>query len=244
MKKITRILTALTAAAFLISVSGCGNSTAVTEENYAFNPDNQAYWREVLQKYRKDDSVHQVMLVRCTEGSNAIVQFYNKLTDQNNAWTLLFETDAYIGKNGTGKTQEGDAKTPLGDFGVQYAFGILNNPGTALDYVDIKESTFACDEDCEFYNQLIDLNETEHDCKGEEMFIYTPEYNYGIVTDYNAENEYPKGSEIFLHCKGAKVFTGGCIAIDEECMKTVLQYADPGMRIIIHEEYKTQETAE
>ena len=233
-----------------ISVSGCGKSTTVTEnegtaeESYAFNSENQAYWREVLQNYRKDDSVHQVMLVRCTEGSNATVQFYNKLPAQKNAWTLLFETDAYIGKNGTGKTEEGDAKTPLGDFGVQYAFGILNNPGTSLEYVDIKESTYACDEEGEFYNQIIDTEETGHDCKGEEMFIYTPEYNYGIVTDYNAENEYPKGSGIFLHCKGAKVFTGGCIAIDEEYMKTVLQYADPGMRIIIHEEYKARETAE
>ena len=43
---------------------------------------NQAYWREKLQYYRKDDGVRQIMLVRCTEGSNAIVQFYTKLTDQ------------------------------------------------------------------------------------------------------------------------------------------------------------------
>ena len=32
------------------------------------------------------------MLVRCTEGSNATVQFYTKLTNQNNAyfWKILF----------------------------------------------------------------------------------------------------------------------------------------------------------
>ena len=74
------------------------------------NSDNQAFWREALQTYRNDDSVNQVMLVRCTEGSNAIVQFYDKQKDQKNAWSLVFETDAYIGKNGTGKTQEGDAR--------------------------------------------------------------------------------------------------------------------------------------
>lgn len=66
-----------------------------SEDEYAFNTENQAYWRERLQYYRKDDGVRQVVLVRCTEGSNAIVQFYVKLTNQNNAWTLLFETDAY-----------------------------------------------------------------------------------------------------------------------------------------------------
>lgn len=138
------------------------------------NSDNQAFWREALQTYRNDDSVNQVMLVRCTEGSNAIVQFYDKQKDQKNAWSLVFETDAYIGKNGTGKTQEGDAKTPLGDFGVQYAFGILDDPGTSLDYVDVTETTFAC---------------------------------------------------------------------DEEYMRTVLQYAQPGMRIIIHEEYADNDDA-
>ena len=68
------------------------------------------------------------------------------------------------------------------------------------------------------------------------MFIYTPEYNYGIALDYNPECEWPLGSSIFLHCKGAKVFTGGCVAIDEELMKLVLMNAEPGMRVIIHEE--------
>jgi len=52
------------------------------KDEYAFNTENQAYWREKLQYYRKDDGVRQIMLVRCTEGSNAIVQFYTKLTDQ------------------------------------------------------------------------------------------------------------------------------------------------------------------
>ncbi len=249
MKKLISVIAMITLMCSVLMLTGCGSSfdsgssssvESETAENTAFNEDYLAYWREVLQKYRKDDKVHQVMLVRCTEGSNATVQFYNKLTSQKNAWTLVFETDAYIGKNGTGKTKEGDAKTPLGDFGVLYGFGILNNPGTKLDYVDVKETTFACDEDSKYYNQIIDTKETGHKCKGEEMFIYTPEYNYGIATDFNAKNEYPKGSEIFLHCKGAKVFTGGCIAIDEEYMKTVLQNADPGMRIIIHEEYADQ----
>ena len=198
--------------------------------------DNQAYFRSVLQKYRNDDSVHQVMLVRCTGGTNALVQFYIKLTDQKNAWTLLFETDAYIGKNGPGKTGEGDAKTPLGDFGVRGAFGILENPGTSLPYTDIIETTYACDEEGPYYNQIIDTSETSHACAGEEMLTLSPEYNYGLETDFNSKNEWPKGSAIFVHCKGAKVFTGGCGAIDEQYMRTVLQYADSGMRIIIHME--------
>ena len=202
-----------------------------------FNAENQKYWRDVLQKYREDDEVKQILLVRCTQGSNALVQFYRKLTDQKNAWTVVFESDAYIGRNGTGKTQEGDARTPLGDFGIREAFGILENPGTALEYIDVTEDTYACSDSGEFYNEIVDVGRTGHECGGEKMYLYTPEYNYGIVIDYNPNNEWPKGSAIFLHCKGPKVYTGGCVAIDEDLMKTVLQYAEPGMRVVIHEEY-------
>ena len=174
------------------------------------------------------------MLVRCTEGCKATVQYYEKLTDENDVWSLTFETEAIIGKNGPEKTGEGDAKTPYGDFGVRGAFGIRSNPGTDLPYTEIKETTFACDEEGEYYNQIIDTEETGHDCKGEEMYELSPEYNYGIETDFNSKNEWPKGSAIFIHCKGTKKFTGGCVALDEELMKKVLETADSGMRIIIH----------
>ena len=148
--------------------------------------------------------------------------------------SLTFETEAIIGKNGPEKTGEGDAKTPYGDFGVRGAFGIRSNPGTDLPYTEIKETTFACDEEGEYYNQIIDTKETGHECKGEEMYELSPEYNYGIETDFNSKNEWPKGSAIFIHCKGTKKFTGGCVALDEELMKKVLETADSGMRIIIH----------
>lgn len=207
---------------------------ADTAADPTINVENQAFWREALQKYRHDDKVNQIMLVRCTEGCTATVQYYEKLTDENDVWSLTFETEAIIGKNGPGKTGEGDAKTPYGDFGVRGAFGIREDPGTELPYTEIKETTYACDEEGEYYNQIIDTEETGHDCKGEEMYELSPEYNYGIETDFNSENEYPKGSAIFIHCKGTKKFTGGCVALDEELMKKVLETADSGMRIIIH----------
>lgn len=239
MKKSAAVMLLLVVV-FSLMTAGFTGAPETTETPPAFNFENQAYWREVLQKYRGDDNVRQVMLVRCTEGSNAIVQFYQKLTEEKNAWSLVFEMDAFIGKSGPGKTKEGDAVTPFGDFGVLYGFGIRNNPGTALDYIDVIETTYACDEEGPYYNTIIDTAETGHACKGEEMYLYTPEYNYGIATDYNASQEWPNGSAIFLHCKGAKVFTGGCIAIDEDLMRTVLEYAEPGMRVIIHQEYADQ----
>lgn len=226
-------------AAMVSMLFGCSSPAATAPANDApadssINAENAQYWREVLQQYRDDESVHNIMLVRYTGGCSAKVYFYEKLTGENNAWSLVFEEDnAYVGKYGIDKTGEGDAKTPTQVLGVLYAFGIRNNPGTALDYIDIKPTTFACDEEGEYYNTIIDTAETGHNCKGEEMYKYTPEYNYGIATDFNADCVQGAGSAIFIHCKGAKAFTGGCIALDEEHMVEILRHADAGMRVVI-----------
>ena len=191
------------------------------------------YWAGVLAKYRHDNKVQDVMLVRYLGGRKATIQFFHK--GVNDAWELLFESEGFVGKNGIDKEGEGDAKTPTGDFGILRAFGILPNPGTTLAYVDVAPTTYACDEKGPYYNTIIDAKTvTGHPCKGEEMFEYSPQYNYGIETDFNSERIYPKGSAIFLHCKGVKPYTGGCIAIDQVLMKRVLQIASPGMRIVVH----------
>lgn len=240
--------TKLLIAVFILCLllAGCGSEfvrqTPDAKEKNAereIDAANAQARREFLQKYRFNAAVGQVLIVSHTEGWNATVSFYEKQED-NDAWTLTFQSDAFIGKNGMGKTGEGDTKTPVGNYAVTGAFGILKNPGTSLKYLDIKPTTFACDEDCEFYNQIIDTVQTGHDCKGEEMFKYSPEYNYGLTISYNDANTYPAGSAIFVHCKGQKPFTGGCIALNEEDMKTVLLAAENGMRIYLDEYYVTE----
>jgi hypothetical protein len=72
------------------------------------------------------------------------------------------------------------------------------------------------------------------------MFKMSPEYNYGLTTNYNEENIYPNGSAIFIHCKGQKPFTGGCIALDEEYMEMILKSAEEGMHIYLDEYYSKE----
>lgn len=249
MKK--KMFTSFMAIGMVVSMAGCGSSNSAAGQDAAavtteivvetqvdlpadptINPDNAQYWRETIQKYRKDDEVHQLLLVRYTGGCSAIAEFYEK-SEYNSAWELKLTSDVYVGKYGIGKTSEGDAKTPTADFGIRRGFGILPNPGTKLDYVDVIETTYACDEEGPYYNQIIDSAKTGHDCKGEDMFTYTPEYNYGIETAFNDENTYPDGSAVFLHCKGAKAFTGGCVAFDQDDMEYILKHADKGMRVVI-----------
>ena len=60
---------------------------------------------------------------------------------------VLFTTDVFVGKNGLGKTGEGDGKTPLGTLHPLSAFGIKPNPGTTMPYIDVTPTTYAFDED-------------------------------------------------------------------------------------------------
>ena len=148
---------------------------------------------------------------------------------------VLFTTDVHVGKNGLGKTGEGDAKTPVGTLRPLTAFGIKPNPGTAMPYLDVTPTTFACDEDCEYYNKIIDTAATGHDCKGEDMYSLQPYYDYGIATDFNQECIYPNGSNIFIHVKGPKTSTGGCIAFDEDRMIEILKNCDLSLIISIRD---------
>ena len=122
---------------------------------------------------------------------------------------VIFTTDVYVGKNGLGKTGEGDGKTPVGTLRPLSAFGIKPN--------------------------IIDTETVEHNCGGEEMYSYQPQYNYGIATDFNKECIYPKGSAIFIHVKGSKPYTGGCISFDEERMVEILRYCDMSLVITVKE---------
>lgn len=146
---------------------------------------------------------------------------------------VLFTTSVYIGKNGLGKEGEGDAKTPTGTLRVLSAFGVKPNPGTKIPYINVTSSTYACDDNCEYYNQIIDTAAVHHQCGGEDMFHTVPEYDYGIATDFNKECIWPKGSAIFIHCKGHKTWTGGCIALDEERMVELLKNCDKSLVITI-----------
>lgn len=233
MRKLSLIF--LITAVLTVFITGCslpGSDPA----DPAVDTDNAKARVDKMAEYRLDDNVHHLLFVSHTEGWDAKACFYEK-TGANNAWVLIGEYDAFIGKNGMNKIEEGDAKTPCGDFGITGAFGILPNPGTNLSYIDISPSTYACDEEGEFYNQIINSEVTGHECTGEEMFTLSPEYNYGLTTDYNSENKYPAGSAIFIHCKGQKPYTGGCVALDQDAMLTILQNADPCMRVILDEYY-------
>lgn len=187
-------------------------------------------WDRIREGFLNDGSVSQLLLVNCTGGSCARAAFIVK---EDGLWRELCACDAFIGRNGLGKEREGDGKTPVGIFGIRRAFGICPDPGTSMEYIHVSDTTYACDEEGEWYNRIVDSSEIGHICSGEHMIEQTLAYRYGLETTYNDDNVYPLGSAIFVHCKGAKPYTAGCVALDEDMMKMVLVHSDAGMKICI-----------
>lgn len=146
----------------------------------------------------------------------------------------IFVTNVFVGKRGLGKKRQGDMKTPVGTLHIKGAFGVLPNPGTKMPYIDVTPSIFACG-DRKYYNQVIDTAAVHHpNCNGEDMYHIVPQYNYGLITDYNKECVYGLGGAIFIHCKGSNPFTAGCIAFDEERMVDILRYCDTALVVKVH----------
>ena len=224
-----RIITLLSLMCMILLCACSANDRAAPENTPS------VHWRkDTTGKYLNDESVKQIITVQATGGSNAVIKLFEKTVENGkNVWTETLECPGFIGLEGLGKAKEGDNKTPVGDFGITTAFGIRENPGTVLPYIDVDENTYCCGDE-NFYNRIIDISEHPHDCSdGEHLIDYSPEYNYGVFIDYNKECVPGLGSAIFLHCTGANTYTGGCIAVSEENMIILLKALDTNARIII-----------
>ena len=202
---------------------------------YAETPKAYFAWSKLVQKYRADDSVEHIILVQCLKDSTAKVLMLEKDKSQNNAWTIILDCDAYIGRNGytLNNKKEGDGKIPCGDFGVLGAFGIKKKPRTALNYLELKGDEYWCDTEGIYYNRLVCKSDVE-DITGEHLIDYSPQYNYGMFLDYNNDQIQGAGSAIFFHCKGYLNYTGGCIAVEEADMKFILKHFKANDRVIVY----------
>jgi len=236
---------ALAAAVFLaagLSTASAGARQGEVAEDWAYRtvyPQDRTLeagqyevdWISVLNRYRKDPAVKQLICVRYCGDTRAVVQLFKK---KHGAWTTVLECPAVVGRAGIGKEKEGDAKTPAGEFSVPTAFGILPDPGTGLPYIRVDKDIVESGRP-ETYNQIVDLkkDKLEYGDESEFMFDYSPQYNYGLVIGYNMEGVYPKGSGIFMHCRGVDPYTSGCVAVSEENMRTILKNIGEGVKIII-----------
>ncbi len=205
------------------------NNTTI-KNSYGYNKGD-----EFLQKYQTSPAVQQIILVEQTETKKSLGKLFLLSKDAKGDWVKQLECMAYLGVNGLGKMQEGDKRTPSGDYGFLMAFGAKDNPGSLIPYTKLTDTMYLCG-DKEYYNQFIDTSKIQHKCSknSEHLIRYIPQYNYALILDYNKENVYGKGSAIFLHCFGSYPYTLGCISIAEENMIKILRTVSSTARICIY----------
>lgn len=173
----------------------------------------------------------QIMIV-AANGSSATVSLHNKRSD--GSWYEVLSATGNIGRNGLGKTREGDGKTPVGVYGFSVAFGIQPNPGTVLSYTQVDSSYYWVDDSgSAYYNQFVSTNNVRKDWNSAEHIsgVGSP-YHYVLAINYNSACIPGVGSAIFLHCSNGKA-TSGCISVPESNMVQILQNVQPGCCVII-----------
>lgn len=150
-----------------------------------------------------------------------------------------FTTEVLIGKNGsTINKQEGDGKTPIGEFETGIAFGMHERENVNLDesvqYVKINENLYWIDDvNSKYYNRLVDVTKVNVDWKSAERLIdYKVQYEFALEVKTNPQNIAGKGSAIFIHCSDGNQ-TAGCIALPREKMIELLSKIDKNTKVCI-----------
>ena len=138
--------------------------------------------------------------------------------------------DCNIGRNGMGKQKEGDGKTPEGVFDLGSAFGQGSAPeGSAWPWRETGENDYWIeDSKSKYYNQYVNSEDVEKDWVNADKLLID-KYRIALEVKYNPENTPGLGSAIFLHVWGGEnVLTGGCTAMSENSISTVLEWLSPG----------------
>ena len=258
--KVKKILAGITAVLFIAgaaALSGCSSSdtqtstTSKTEtvsqtesdttsqtalfttpmERLSLEAEDSPEW---VTKLDAAKNAKQLFVVAGYERSTAWISMHEK--DESGKWKMIMTTPGFIGKEGLGKTKEGDARTPVGTFHFTKAFGIADDPGYAMNYTKVGEDTYWSGDSDIMYNQMVSINDYPDLKKddSEHIMDYQYEYQYCLNISYNEEGTAGKGSAIFLHCLGnRKPRTGGCVAIPEEQMYFVMQHVDPDCVVVI-----------
>ena len=223
-----------------ITESGTGESDDIIDkQDYAGESESIETTRADMDKADPDDwvaalpaaqSENQIMVVAAT-GSSAVLSLHNKDADGN--WKEIFSTKASIGKNGIGKSKEGDHKTPRGNYRFTRGFGIKRPDIVNLPYTQVDGNCFWVDDPAsKYYNQFVNLSNVEKDWNSAESLAGSGRsYNYALAINYNEACVPGKGSAIFLHC----LPTGGagCIAVSEDAMVRILKETGPDCLLLI-----------
>jgi L,D-peptidoglycan transpeptidase YkuD (ErfK/YbiS/YcfS/YnhG family) len=142
---------------------------------------------------------------------------------------------ARVGYNGIappGRKREGDGRTPSGNYGFSFFFGVDPDPGVAFPYRRAYRYDY-WDDDARSprYNEWVDARKASPGAYPEPMHDL-PAYDYAAVIAYNTARAPGRGSAIFLHV-GTGGPTAGCVSLPKSQLLRVLRWLRPGGRPVI-----------
>ncbi|ULE34399.1 L,D-transpeptidase family protein [Mycobacterium sp. IDR2000157661] len=178
----------------------------------------------------------QVISVVGVGGSKAKVDVYQRTAA---GWQpVAAGIDAWIGANGMApQTHDGQMKTPVGVYSLDFAFGTAPNPGGGLPYVqvgpnhwwdgDMKSPTYNTMQVCEKSQCPFDTDPAS----GTEN-LQIPQYVHAVVMGVNKARVPGNGGAFFLHATDGGP-TAGCVAIDDAKLVEIMRWLRPGAVIAI-----------
>lgn len=182
----------------------------------------------------KADILHagQVIVVetKSIRAQTGVLSLREKRSDGR--WAVVLSgIPVMLGKNGIGKTKEGDGRTPSGVYPLGGAFGTADKPeGLKLAYKQTAKQDYWIDDPASSdYNRPVTYAGNPDRKWHSYERLYQPLYKYAIVIRYNEDPIVPgKGSAIFLHLwRGPDKPTAGCIAMSEPNLLRLMAALDP-----------------
>jgi len=145
------------------------------------------------------------------------------------AWGPMFRS---LARSGERVKTEGDKRVPAGFFHIGRSFGFA--PSERPGYLQINEGTVCVDDlESAAYNSITTRDKVGAFVHGENM-SRVPAYKNGLWIDYPTDRRHRAGSCIFIHIRTSSATgTAGCVAVPEDQVKTLQDFAEAGAVIAI-----------
>ena len=145
------------------------------------------------------------------------------------AWAAMFRS---LARSGERVKVEGDKRVPAGFFRIGRSFGFA--PSARPGYLQIKEGTVCVDDlESAAYNSITTRDKVGAFVHGENM-SRVPAYKHGLLIDYPSDRRHRAGSCIFIHIRTpSATATAGCVAVPEDQVLALQDFAEPGAVIAI-----------
>ena len=153
--------------------------------------------------------------------------------DEAGTWTAVVgPTEAHLGAEGIGIPRDSVWRTPMGTFALDQAFGNQPDPGTKMPYFQADEQDWwDALPGSPTYNTHV--RQVESPGGDSENILATGEvYDYVVNIAHNPQRVDGFASGIFLHVTNGQP-TWGCVAIDRDVMRQIVQWLDPARQPII-----------